>query len=291
VTSGAETEGTIDPERASFCGVDVGASATKLVLLRADGSVAGRAVHPSGVHYEKTALACLREALTEAGAAESDIARTVSTGYGRGNVTFADTALTEIHCHGLGCHHHIPGAITIVDIGGQDNKVIRLDERGRRADFRMNRKCAAGTGAFLEEIALRLALDVAEMDPLARRASEAVRLSSFCTVFAKTEILGHLRAGVPVEQIVRGAFLSVVTRVMEMAPLDGDVVMTGGVVAHNPTVVEILSARLGQEVRVPPHPQFTGALGAALAARNQALRPSDAEAAGGGAAGRPAGPD
>jgi len=272
LTSGAQSDRTIDPETGLFCGVDVGASATKLVLIRADGTVVAHVVRASGVHYEATALACLKDGLDAAAASESDVARTVATGYGRGNVSFADDALTEIHCHGVGCHHHIPGAITIVDIGGQDNKVIRLEASGRRADFRMNRKCAAGTGAFLEEIALRLDLDVAEMDPLARRADEAVKLSSFCTVFAKTEILAHLRAGVPVEQIVRGAFLSVATRVMEMAPLDGDVVLTGGVVAHNPTVAEILSAQLGQEVRVPPQPQFTGALGAALVARSRASR-------------------
>jgi activator of 2-hydroxyglutaryl-CoA dehydratase len=133
----------------------------------------------------------------------------------------------------------------------------------------MNRKCAAGTGAFLEEIALRLGVPIEELEPLARGTVDEVRLSSFCTVFAKTEILAHLRAGVPVGRIVRGAFDAVVTRVMEMAPLDGYVVLTGGVVAHNPTVASIIAAKLGRAVEVPPHPQFAGALGAALVARRQ----------------------
>jgi predicted CoA-substrate-specific enzyme activase len=208
-------------------------------------------------------------------AGAAGVARTVATGYGRHNVAYADARLTEIHCHGVGVHHHVPGPITVVDIGCQDNKVIRLDGDGRRVDFRMNRKCAAGTGAFIEEIALRLGVPLDDMDALARRAGDTVKLSSFCTVFAKTEILAHLRHGMPVEGIVRGAFLSVVTRVIEMDPLDGHVVLTGGVVAHNPTIATILSETLGREVVVPPEPQLTGALGAALSAARQDAMASD----------------
>jgi predicted CoA-substrate-specific enzyme activase len=218
------------------------------------------------VDYQATSLLCLEESLAEAGASRDELQATVSTGYGRHNVAFADKTLTEIHCHGLGCYHLAPRAISIVDIGGQDNKVIRLEPGGRRANFKMNRKCAAGTGAFIEEIALRLGVNLEEMDPLARSAEKAVKLSSFCTVFAKTEILSHLRQGAAVEGIIRGAFESVVARVIEMDPLEGEVLATGGVVAHNPVIVEILSEKLDKEVSVPPHPQFTGALGAALAA-------------------------
>ena len=121
---------------------------------------------------------------------------------------------------------------------------------------------------------MRLGIEVGAMDGLARRAVQAVRLSSFCTVFAKTEILAHLRRGAPVEGIVRGAFQSVIQRVLEMDPLDGQVVLTGGVVAHNPTVAELLAERLGRPVQVPPFPQFTGALGAALAAARAAPQPA-----------------
>lgn len=249
-----------------FCGVDVGASATKLVLLGRTGDVCSRVVRPSGVDYAHTARACLEAALDESGATEASLVRTVGTGYGRNNVAFADETLTEIHCHGLGCFHLVPRAMTIVDIGGQDNKVIRIGEDGRRLDFTLNRKCAAGTGAFLEEIALRLGIDLSELEQLAGRTTEAVRLSSFCTVFAKTEILAHLRRGAPVSEIVRGAFQSVVLRVVEMSPLAGFVVLSGGVVAYNPVIASILSEHLGTPVEVAPLPQFTAALGAALAA-------------------------
>jgi predicted CoA-substrate-specific enzyme activase len=254
-----------------FCGVDVGASATKLVLVDASAEVRAQTVQLSGVDYAATARGCLERAKAAAGG-DADVTRTVSTGYGRHNVPFADASITEIHCHGVGCYHHIPRAITIIDIGGQDNKVIHLDDTGHLDVFRMNRKCAAGTGAFIEEIALRLGLELAEMDKLARSTKETTKLNSFCTVFAKTEILAMLRRGVPVAQIVRGAFLSVIHRVVEMDPLAGEVVLTGGVVAHNPTITEILSSELGRPVEVPPDPQFTGALGAALTARKQAAK-------------------
>ena len=248
------------------CGVDIGASATKLVLLGPDDEVLSRVVRPSGVDYRETARACLEQGLAEAGLEPDHEVVTVSTGYGRHNVASAIRSVTEIHCHAIGCYHLVPEAITIVDIGGQDNKVIQVAANGQRLDFRMNRKCAAGTGAFIEEIAVRLAVPVEEMDGLARGTDEPVRMSSFCTVFAKTEILAHLRKGIPVQSIVRGAFDSVVLRVTEMAPLGGKVVLTGGVVAHNPTIAELLAERVAGEVVVAPHPQFTGALGAALLA-------------------------
>ena len=252
-----------------FCGVDIGASATKLVLLYTGGGVLARAMRPSGVDYAATAAACLEEALGTAGLGGVP-ALTVATGYGRDNVAFAAESRTEIHCHGTGCFHEVGRKISIIDIGGQDNKVIHMDDTGRRREFKMNRKCAAGTGAFIEEIALRLGLTVGDLDALAAAAAEPVRLGSFCTVFAKTEILSHLRQGAAVESIVRGAFISVVDRIMEMDPLDGEVMATGGVVAHNPTIVEIIAERLGHEVLVPEAPQFTGALGAALTARKLA---------------------
>ena len=257
------------PAGSFYCGVDIGASATKLVLLDDAGEVLARAIRHSGVDYSGTARQCLEEALGAASLSGEPV-KTVATGYGRRNVDFADETRTEIHCHGTGCYHHAGQAATIIDIGGQDNKVIHLDDDGKRREFKMNRKCAAGTGAFIEEIALRLDLDVAELDALAGSTEEPVRLGSFCTVFTKTEILSHLRQGAPVEGIVRGAFISVVERIIEMDPLDGMVMATGGVVAHNPAIVEILAERLGREVVVPDAPQFTGALGAALTARKLA---------------------
>jgi (R)-2-hydroxyacyl-CoA dehydratese activating ATPase len=265
-----------------YCGVDIGASATKLVLIDAADALCATAVRPSGFDYAATARACLAEALgrVPGGGSAERVARTVATGHGRRNVAFADDFATEIECHGIGCFHHVQRSCTIVDIGGQDNKVIRLDASGKRLGFKMNRKCAAGTGSFLEEIAVRLDLPLAQLDRLARASTEAVRLSSFCTVFAKTEILAHLCQGVSVESIVRGAFLSVVRRVLEMDPLLGEVVLTGGVVAHHGTIAAILRAEIGREVTVPPHPQHTGALGAALLAKRDPAQPRPLGASG-----------
>ncbi len=258
-----------NPARNFYCGVDIGASATKLVLVDDQGQVLARALRHSGVDYRGTARQCLEEALGTAGLS-GDPAGTIATGYGRSNVDFSGGTRTEIHCHGVGCYHHAQQAVAIIDIGGQDNKVIHLDDAGKRLEFKMNRKCAAGTGAFIEEIALRLNLEVGQLDGLAASTDKPVSLGSFCTVFAKTEILARLREGAPVEGIVRGAFVSVVDRIIEMDPLEGMVMATGGVVAHNPVIVEVLAARLGRDVTVPEAPQFTGALGAALTARKVA---------------------
>ena len=145
---------------------------------------------------------CLDRALADAGG-DGEIERTVSTGYGRRNVSFALQDRTEIGCHAKGCFQRFPEAITIIDIGGQDNKVIKLDASGRRTNFKMNRKCAAGTGAFLEEIATRLDLEVGDLEQYARGADKQFTLGSFCTVFAKTEILAKIREGVAPADLAR----------------------------------------------------------------------------------------
>ena len=247
-----------------FCGVDIGASASKLVLLNAEGQVVAQAVRRSGVDYAAAAGACIDEALAQAGVDRSHIARSIATGYGRDNVPWADGKMTEIACHGRGAFYHFPQRITVVDIGAQDSKVIHLDSEGRRIGFKMNRKCAAGTGAFLEEIAHRLNLPLEELNALAQRSTRELTLSSFCTVFAATEILARIRAGDKVGDIVKGAFRSVIRRIEEMDPVDGTVVMTGGVVAHNPFLAVLAEEAFSRPVRVPPDPQFIGAFGAAL---------------------------
>jgi (R)-2-hydroxyacyl-CoA dehydratese activating ATPase len=249
-----------------FCGVDVGASSTKVAVVNGDGLILGYDVRKSGIDYQAAARGGLEAALGKAGLGADVVTRTFSTGYGRRNVDFADDSRTEIGCHSAGCFFYFPRAVTVVDIGGQDNKIIRLDGKGGRLNFKMNRKCAAGTGAFLEEIAARLDLDINTLDGLARNAEKTVRLGSFCTVFSKTEILAHIRKGEPVGGIVKGAFLSVVQRVIEMDRLEGEVVLTGGVAAHNRIVQTLMSEALGREVLVPLLPQLTGAFGAALLA-------------------------
>ncbi len=246
--------------------MDGGASATKAVLLEGD-VVRARALRKSGADFAAAAQACLAEAADTAGIDASSIERVVATGYGRRSVEFATSTVTEITCHARGCYASFPRAITIVDIGGQDNKVIVLETSGGRRNFKMNRKCAAGTGAFLEEIAVHLDTPLPALNDLARQATGDVELGSFCTVFAKTELLKLIAEGTPLAEMAKAAYRSVVKRILEMDPLNGQVVLTGGVVAHNPIIVDLVSAALGRDVLVPDHPQYTGALGAALIAQ------------------------
>jgi predicted CoA-substrate-specific enzyme activase len=247
-----------------FVGVDVGSSRTKAVVLDKEKFLRGRSVLRSGTDFQMSAERCLEKALVMAGTERSHVARCVSTGYGRNNVAFSDDTKTEIGCHAKGCYHYFPMAITVIDIGGQDNKVIKLDAKGRRLNFKMNRKCSAGTGAFLEEMSLRLSIPLEEMDSLARKALNTVELGSYCTVFSATEVLEKIRQGKAVPDIVKGLFLSIIKRVLEMDLLSEKIVMTGGVVAHNPYLVDMMRAITGRDVLVPEYPQFTGAVGAAL---------------------------
>ncbi|MGD9007758.1 MAG: acyl-CoA dehydratase activase [Desulfobacteraceae bacterium] len=257
-------------ERPLYIGVDVGASRTKVAVLSAESNLIGRSVAKSGIDFAATAERCLDEALEMAGADASDIVSVTSTGYGRNNVTFARNTLTEIACHGKGCYHYFPMAQSIIDIGGQDNKIIKLDANGRRVSFKMNRKCAAGTGAFLEEMAMRLDTPLGQMDQLAAEAQGMIKLGSYCTVFSATEVLTHIRNGEKLPDIVKGLFYSMIKRVVEMEALTDTVVMTGGVVAHNPYMAAFAQEILGLPIRTPEFPQFTGAVGAALFAMQNA---------------------
>jgi (R)-2-hydroxyacyl-CoA dehydratese activating ATPase len=247
-----------------FVGVDVGASRTKVAVLDGEKNLLGFCVRKSGTDFQKTAEDCLEESLKMAETSRKSMFRCLSTGYGRKNVSFRDDTKTEIGCHARGAYHYFPTAITVIDIGGQDNKVIKLDEQGWRLNFKMNRKCAAGTGAFLEEMSLRLDIPLEEMDGLARTSEHMVELGSYCTVFSGTEVLEKIRQGEKVADIVKGLFYSVIKRVMEMDSLTDRIVMTGGVVEHNSYIVEMVREITGREVLVPEHPQLTGAVGAAL---------------------------
>lgn len=248
-----------------FVGLDMGASRTKVAVVNAEGELLGHAVRKSGTDFSVTAAACLDASLEMAGVTREDIVNAVSTGYGRANVAFVtEECKTEIGCLAKGCYHYFPEAITIIDIGGQDNKIIKLGSAGRRSSFKMNRKCAAGTGAFLEEMASRLDLPLERMNDLARQSEDMVKLGSYCTVFSATEVLESIRNGKKVSDIVKGIFYSVIKRVLEMDSLTGRVVMTGGVVAHNPYIVEMAEEMIGRPVVVPEFPQLAGAIGAAL---------------------------
>ena len=252
-----------------YVGVDVGASRTKAAVLDTEKRLIGHAVRKSGTDFNATAENCLNSALEMADVSADCIQNAFSTGYGRKNVAIASDMRTEIGCHAKGCFHYFPRPISIIDIGGQDNKIIKLDENGRRLNFKMNRKCAAGTGAFLEEMASRLDISLDKMDNLARQSQEMVKLGSYCTVFSGTEVLQYIRSGIKVADIIKGLFFSVIKRVMEMDSLTDTVVMTGGVVAHNPYLVAMAEEIVGHEILVAKHPQLTGAIGAALFAIEQ----------------------
>jgi predicted CoA-substrate-specific enzyme activase len=252
-----------------YVGVDIGSSRTKVAILDRDKNLLGYSVIPSGTDFEQSASNCLDRALTTAGVNKGDIIRAISTGYGRKNVSYVSDRKTEISCHSTGCYHYFSQEITIIDIGGQDNKVIKLDGSGQRVSFKMNRKCAAGTGAFLEEMSLRLAIPLDEMNERAQQSENPVKLGSYCTVFSGTEVLEHIRKGIKVNDIVKGLFYSVIKRVREMESFTENVVMTGGVVAHNPYLVKMTEEVIGRKIWVTPHPQFTGAIGAAILAAEE----------------------
>ena len=247
-----------------YVGADVGSSRTKVAVLDSGKNLIGYAIKKSGIDFTATAQNCLEISLSMAAAGRNDIAGAISTGYGRKNVTYAAETKTEIGCHASGCFLYFPQEITVIDIGGQDNKIIKLDKTGRRTSFKMNRKCAAGTGAFLEEMSARLDIPLEEMDGLASRSENMVKLGSFCTVFSATEVLENIRHGKKIDDIVKGVFFSVIRRVLEMDSMTENVVMTGGVVAHNPYLVKMAAELIGRKPLVPEHPQLTGAIGAAL---------------------------
>jgi (R)-2-hydroxyacyl-CoA dehydratese activating ATPase len=253
-----------------FGGIDIGASATKVALVDAEHRLLASNIRKTGINFEGSAQEAMETALASCGLSRTDLKSIFATGYGRHNVDFAHATRTEIACHSRAAHFYLPRRITVVDVGGQDNKIIHVDADGRRENFKMNRKCAAGTGAFLEEVAQRMDIPLDQIDSLARQASHTVHMGSYCTVFTKTEILAHMRAGEKVPEIVAGLIESVVKRIVEMDPLSGEVVLTGGVVAHNPILADMLARHLGHSVQILPNAQLAGAFGAALLASEEA---------------------
>ncbi len=250
-------------------GIDAGSRAIKVVLLGdGDGDPLAETVGPQGIDQEARATWLCEKALEEAGLSASDVARVVATGYGRKKVPFAHRTITEITCHARGIRRLVPEARTIIEIGGQDSKLIRLDGRGAVRDFAMNDRCAAGTGRFLEMVANRFDVCLSELGDLAVRSKNPAVISSMCVVFAETEIIGLLAAGAPPEDIVGGVQHAIATRVAALGGrrVAGPVVFTGGV-AMIPGMDRALEGVLDQPVTVAPRPQFTGALGAALLAR------------------------
>ncbi len=243
-----------------FAGVDLGSSFTKAVLVDAAGEPVASCVRRTGMDFASVS----REVLAAVG---GEGVPAVATGVGRSRCFATERTMTEITCLARGSHRSCPREHVVVDIGGQDNKIVHVGKNGRQTHFKMNRKCAAGTGAFLEEISGRLDVAPEKMSALASSVGRAVEIGSYCTVFTCTEIIHHVREGKKPEEILRGCYDSVAKRILEMDTLPGDVVLTGGVIAMHPVVADILREKLGKEPTVPPEPQFVGALGAALLCR------------------------
>jgi (R)-2-hydroxyacyl-CoA dehydratese activating ATPase len=244
-------------------GIDIGSTATKAVLF--DGKVRGSAMVPTGWDPKEAGLSALRLALDAAGAAEGSVRCIVGTGYGRISLPIFDRRVTEITCHARGAYHLFPDTRTVVDIGGQDSKVIALDEQGGVADFIMNDKCAAGTGRFLQVMAGVLDASLEELGAIAVGA-EPVQISSMCTVFAESEIIGLLARGMDKGRIAAGIFQAIARRIQGLAgrvPLSEKVTFSGGV-ALNPEICRTIGAGLGVSLYLPKEPQLVGALGAAL---------------------------
>lgn len=252
-------------------GIDVGSITTKVVLL--NGRDWRYVVRPTGCSPRQAGKEAFEELLGRAGLAQDDISCVIGTGYGRISLPFIDKAVTEITCHARGAHHLLAGADMVIDIGGQDSKVILTDGRGSVINFAMNDKCAAGTGRFLEVIAAALGADVSELAEIARGA-EPVQISSMCTVFAESEVISLLAQGVDKGKIIAGIHRSVAGRVAAMAERLGQgelIIFTGGV-AKNEGVKEFLSRELKRDIFVAPESQLAGALGAALLAREKPVR-------------------
>jgi predicted CoA-substrate-specific enzyme activase len=254
-------------------GIDAGSTTVKLAAVDGAGALVWQALEPA----EPRVAAQVERLLAGAAAALGplDGLPLVATGYGRGLVAAAGRRVTEITCHARGVHRVRPGAGTLVDLGGQDSKVIAITAAGDVLDFAMNDKCAAGTGRFLENTARRLAVPLGELGPLALGAGDEVAVSSTCTVFAESEVVSLLAEGVALEAILRGLHRALARRVaalmrqVQAAP-DGDapdgaapLILTGGV-ARNSAICRLLAEETGRGVVVPDDPQIIGAYGAAL---------------------------
>ncbi|SDL49537.1 acyl-CoA dehydratase activase [Halarsenatibacter silvermanii] len=248
-------------------GVDMGSLTTSAVICN-NNKVLASYIRTTGADAEKAGTEALNEACREADLKIEEIEEIVATGYGRVNLPQADRQVTEITCHGRGARKLNSQTGTVIDIGGQDSKVIRLDGSGMVVDFEMNDKCAAGTGRFLEVMAEALEVELEELEELSARARNHVNISSMCAVFAESEVVSKVAEGHPREDIIKGIHKSIAERISAMAARVGmveTIMMTGGV-AKNSGVVKCLEDELEVNIEVPDDPQIAGALGAALLA-------------------------
>jgi len=247
-------------------GVDIGSSTAKAVILK-DNDILAASIIPTGTDSVNTALMVMNAALGSNGLSLDDLAYIVSTGYGRIKVPFAQKNITEISCHARGMASVLPTVRTILDMGGQDCKAIRCDERGRVQNFIMNDKCAAGTGRYLERIAQTLKVAIEDIGDLSLHTKEGPALiSSFCAVFAQGDVIALLRQGKHINDILAGicqALTERVQRLIKQVGMSKDFAISGGI-AKNKGIVSRLERELGVSAFIAPEPQIIGALGAAL---------------------------
>ncbi len=247
-----------------FVGIDIGSTMTKVAIMD-ESAIVSSIIGPTGPEHRRLAYRVMEDALVQAGLVFEDLTFVVATGYGRINVPFADRQVTEITCHAKGIHHLLPTARTVVDVGGQDSKGIKI-LGGKVIGFVMNDKCAAGTGRFLEVMADVLGVPLARLGELSLSAERPAEISNTCTVFAEHEVTGRLANGETVPNLIAGIHEAVATRIYALVSklkIEPDVAVTGGG-AKNIGLVKALAAKFGFPVLVPPEPLLSGAIGAAL---------------------------
>ncbi len=264
-------------------GVDVGSTQTKAVILSPERKILGRALVDTGARLNQAARAAFEQALERAGLSEEDVEYTVGTGYGRFKVEFGDTQVTEISCHARGASFLFPHTRTVLDIGGQDTKAIRVGPGGEVLDFCMNDKCSAGTGRFLGAASDALEIPLGELGPLALTARNPVTITTTCTVFAESEILGWLARGRKMEDILMGVHTAIASRSLSLlrrVGIEPELTFTGGV-SRNVAMVQLIREASGFPVNVSEESHFCGAIGAALFALDHVLlgKPEPARAA------------
>ncbi|WP_238367151.1 acyl-CoA dehydratase activase [Mesobacterium pallidum] len=247
-------------------GIDFGSTTAKCVILDMKGNIVADSVAHMGAVSGEGVKAAIRDTLDKAGLEQADMGRTVSTGYGRRMLDEADKNYTEITCHARGAVAMVPGARLVIDIGGQDSKVISVDSNGLVAQFAMNDRCAAGTGKFLEVLARAVEIDLESLGDTALEAKEKLKISSMCATFAETEVISLLAEGYAKTDVLGAVHAAIAARTLGLVGRvgkNGPVVMTGGV-AKNPAAVKYIQDALGMPLHLPHKPQIAGALGAAL---------------------------
>jgi (R)-2-hydroxyacyl-CoA dehydratese activating ATPase len=254
-------------------GVDVGSTQTKAIIMSEDRKIVARCLINTGANVSMAAERAFREAAASAGIAPESIAYVVGTGYGRYKVNFGNAQITEISCHARGANLLFPKTRTVIDMGGQDAKGIRIGEDGDVKDFVMNDKCAAGTGRFLSNAAETVGIGLDEIGPISLGAKKPVRLSTVCAVFVESDIMSYLAEGKTVPDILGGVHNAIAARTVALVRrvgIDPEVTFTGGV-SRNIGMVKALEEKLGQPVNVCDDSHYIGAIGAAIFAVERAL--------------------